>query len=76
VRLKALHALYEFLKKKLRENKQEAVFFQTEMPLVQVLSAMESGGIKIEGIWVDIGKDDFGAGIPNRVCRGDEAWGA
>ncbi len=47
--VRAAFLLWEIFRKKLAENQLEGLFYKTEMPLVPVLSAMETAGVRIDG---------------------------
>ena len=63
--------LYEFLKKRLEEEGQEELYYQTELPLVRILGDMELAGIGLDSKKME----DYGGDLGRQIgeCQG-EIW--
>ncbi|MBC8016691.1 MAG: DNA polymerase I [Sporomusaceae bacterium] len=59
----AIHSLYPKLKQSIVENELEQLFYEVELPLVEVLASMEKYGIQVDADYLKIMSDDLGGKI-------------
>lgn len=59
----AIHSLYPDLKQRLVENELEQLYYEVELPLVEVLASMEKYGIQVDAEYLKVMSDDIGAKI-------------
>ena len=58
-----VHSMYPRLKQSLAENELEKLFYEVELPLVEVLASMENHGIQVDADYLKVMSDDLGTKI-------------